>query len=91
MVRAHRVAVGNVAPARLDALPEADYRPGHRVVLANRGASSVFLGGSDVTAATGWELPAGAQLDAGDLTGEPLYAVCAAAAASTCHVLQVGV
>lgn len=41
------------------------------VLLANQGASSVFVGGSDVTTAAGYELAAGAEvaldLDAGDV------------------------
>lgn len=60
--------------------------------IDNRGTNEVYLGGSDVTAANGY------QLDASDAPLGPiplkravsLYAICASAETATVHVLTLG-
>lgn len=61
---------------------------GTSLLVRNRGTASVFLGGSDVTTLTGFELLAGESLPA-DLN-EDLYGICASGTVA-CHVLEVGV
>lgn len=61
---------------------------GQSLLVRNRGAASVFLGASDVTTATGYELLADESL-ALDLN-EDVYAICASGTVA-CHVLETGV
>lgn len=49
------------------------------VVVGNRGAASVYLGGAGVTTATGFELAAGKDAILGLDPGETLYGIVAAA------------
>ena len=61
---------------------------GASILVRNRGAASVFLGASDVTTATGYELLADESL-ALDLN-EDVYGICASGTVA-CHVLETGV
>lgn len=54
------------------ALHAADADP-HSVAVANVGASTVYLGGSDVTTANGFPLAAGASVPVGLSPSEILY------------------
>lgn len=63
---------------------------GAALLIRNRGAASVFLGASDVTTATGFELLADESLPVDLNEGEALYGICAAGTVA-CHVLEVGV
>ncbi len=85
-VQAFRVAAG-VTVKRLD---QHDTVTRVTLVVANRGASSVYLGGQGVTAAEGYELAAGEKLS---LELRPsdlgLYAV-AASGSVRLDVMQVG-
>jgi hypothetical protein len=82
------VAAGTTA-TRLVTTNGTDNDPdGNTVVLTNKGAVDVLLGGEDVTAATGWRgLAVGATLVL-DVT-EDLYALGAGAAASAVDILRV--
>lgn len=61
------------------------------VVIRNALSQPVFLGGSTVTPATGFELPAGASIttDAAFGAGDDVYAICAAGTASRVDTLKV--
>lgn len=83
------VSVGTTA-TRLDTQADADSRADQRITLYNAGAVTVYLGGSDVTTATGVALAAGAYADETLLAGSTLYGIVAS---GTCEVrvMQVGV
>lgn len=65
---------------------------GMSVLVRNRGAVAVYIGGSAVTAATGYQLDPGeaVTLDASDQNPLGVYGITAAVSC-VCHVLQVGV
>jgi hypothetical protein len=85
--KAARVTVTTSA-TRLD-VPDTDSREGSTLVV-RCSAAALFVGGADVTAATGYEIPAGDAV-ALDLSGnDVLYAVVATGSAVT-HVLRAGV
>lgn len=63
---------------------------GSSLLVRNRGAASIFLGASDVTTATGYEVLADESLPVDIDAGEDLYAICASGTVA-CHVLEVGV
>lgn len=67
--------------ARLTANGDYD-RYGRAMLIRNRGAASVFLGGSDVTTGNGYELDAGGQLTVG-IKDNSLWA---RSASGTCRV-----
>lgn len=67
-----------------------DSSSGQGLLVRNRGAASVFLGGAAVTTAAGFELLADESLPVELDPGESLYGVCAAGTVA-CHVLEVGV
>jgi hypothetical protein len=60
------------------------------LLVRNRGSVAVYLGGSDVTTATGYQLDPG-EAQPVDLAGydSGLYGIVASGTA-VCHVLQVG-
>lgn len=72
-VQATVVSVGTTATP-LNPAPGSskDQQPGSSIAVYNAGSSTVYLGGSDVATATGYPLPAGAQI-ALDLTGLPQW------------------
>lgn len=53
--------------------PRADFS----ATLRNAGTASIFIGGSTVTAANGFELPAGASLSVDFRAGDVLHAIVA--------------
>lgn len=59
------------------------------VILANLGASTVYVGGSNVTTANGFPVDPGANCTMEFKDGEDLYAVTASGTVS-CRTLQVG-
>lgn len=83
------VTVGT-SPTRLDVQTDADYRADQAISYYNDGASTVYLGGSDVTTATGVPLPAGAYADEVLLSGSTSYGVVATGTCAV-RVKQVGV
>ena len=68
---------------------DADGIAGESVVIANAGASSIFLGGSAVTAAAGFPLAAGATIALTLDGGENIFAITASGTVST-NVLTQG-
>lgn len=82
-VQAKQVSVG-VAATSLHA--ETGGIPGARLKLKNAGGASVFLGPSDVTPATGYELATGEVTDVVLGGGEELFGIVAAASEPV-HVL----
>ena len=87
-VKASRVNVGATATA-LSATD--DSRAGEAVVVRNRGSAAVYLGGSDVTSSTGFQLDAGDTLAVDVTYGETLYAVAADAGPYRLDLLWQGV
>lgn len=85
MPTSSRVVAVTAAATRLD-IDDADYAG--TVVVANRGATALFLGASDVTTATGYQLDVNASVTLPLTIGVSVYAV--AATTGTAHVLQVG-
>ena len=80
-------------PTRIDSTSTGPGDPtiGSSLLIHNTDASvSVFLGGSGVTAAAGYELIAGDALPLDLGRAESLYAITAAGSV-VCHVLEVGV
>ena len=69
--------------------PDADSQAGESVVIYNAGASSIFLGGSAVTAAAGFPLAAAATIAITLDGGENIYAITASGTIST-NVLTQG-
>lgn len=89
MIRHARVTVGTT-PTLLTGT-EGDTYSGARLHVRNiSGTVSAFLGGSDVTATTGYELPVGGVLDVTLDAGETLYAVVAVGTVRI-DVLRAGV
>lgn len=65
---------------------------GRSILIRNRGAVAVFLGGIDVTSSTGLQLDPGESVtvdSTGSGAGGGLYAVTASGS-TTVHVLQAG-
>lgn len=83
-----RISVTSGSPKRLDA-EETVTRM--QVSVCNRGASPVFIGGADVTAAGGYELIPGDRFSV-DLrpSDSGLWAVTSSGQTSTVHRVQVG-
>lgn len=85
---ARRVTVTN--SATLLTSTDADNQRGQSITVRNTDASvSVFLGGSGVTATTGFELVAGDSFSEDDF-GEALYGVTASASVR-CDVMETGI
>lgn len=85
MIRSAQIKVEDSAAV---ALAAADV-DGQRVVIRNMGEDPVFVGGSSVTASTGFQLaktdaPIELELDAGEVLG----ARCAEGKKATVHVLR---
>lgn len=98
-VEAQRVNVTS-AGNRLDVTTEADYsggandfaqKFGQHILVRNRDATvSIFIGGADVTASTGFEVLAGETVSIDLTQGDALYGITASATVA-CHVVQSGV
>lgn len=86
LVTVTEITAAAVAPAP-GAAP--DVFAGGAVTLRNKGFASVFLGGSGVTATTGFELAVGESLTSQLNQGERLYGI-AAAATQRVDVLEGG-
>ena len=86
-VKATRVTVGT-SPTKINSKP-ADGLSGSGGQARNRGAASVFVGGSDVTTTDGYEVEAGDVLSFDLDQGENIYGIVAS---GTCemHVLEGG-
>lgn len=63
--------------------------PTGAVLVRNRGSAAVYLGGSNVTTANGFQLDAGESVPMDIRSGDALYGVVASGT-QTVHVLQVG-
>jgi hypothetical protein len=88
-VHAARVSVTNTA-TRIDGSADADYSPGEQCMVRNRDTTnSVFLGGSDVTAAAGFEVLPGEAVPISLVAGDTLWGITASATV-VCHVIQSG-
>lgn len=85
-VKAERVSVATSATL----LDRTDTIRRGSLLVRNRGSAAVYLGASDVSTSTGFQLDAGESVSV-DAETYPvgLYAVCASGTVS-CHVLQVG-
>jgi len=88
-MQATRVDATGSATLVLTAVPATgtQYSDGSTVVIRNRGTSSVYFGGSDVTTATGFQLDTGESISFDLGVGENVYAVTAGGT-ETLHVLQ---
>lgn len=83
------VSVGTSA-TRLDTQADADSRADQNVTLQVIGAGTVYVGGSDVTTATGIQLVTGAIADLQLPAGSALYGIVGSGT-SEVRVMQVGV
>lgn len=88
-IAAARVAVTPDATVLLSAGAEGDFTPGRSIAVYNPGSVSVYLGGGDVDASTGFEL-LGGRTFAADLHGDALYGLSASDHHDV-HVIQIGV
>jgi hypothetical protein len=60
-------------------------------LIRNAGTDEVYLGGSNVTSATGFQLAAATTLPPIPLSsGAEIYAICATGETATVHVLTIG-
>lgn len=59
---------------------------GRKAILKNAGPQEVYLGGSGVTAAAGFDLASGGQLEV-DATVDGVYGICATGETAIVHVL----
>lgn len=88
-VRHASVTVGTTATSLIAGV--SDINANRSIVLTNKGAVSVFVGGSDVTtSAYGYELAAGGELALDLKSGDVPYGI-AASAGQTVRVLHTGV
>lgn len=78
------------APTRLDVLSDTDSAAGQTVTYYNAGAATVYVGGEDVTVASGVPLPAGVWAEEALPPGSASYGVVAEGACEV-RVKQVGV
>lgn len=88
-VRGTRVTVTDVATPLIGGT--ADYQMGSSALIRNRGSVSVYVGGSGVTTATGYELEPGDAIPVDLNDAEIPYGRCATSQSASCHVLEVGV
>jgi hypothetical protein len=88
-VRATRVTVTDTATP-LNAVGT-DYHSGTSALIRNRGAVAVYVGKSDVTTTTGYQLDPGEAIPADLGDGEILYGRCATSRSAVCHVLETSV
>lgn len=89
MIANARVTVGTT-PTLLTTT-ETDTMAGSRLLVRNSSATaSVFLGGSGVTTANGYEVPSGASVSLVLDSGDALYAVVGVGTIDV-HVLRIGV
>lgn len=85
-VKGARVDVATTATA----LSQTDVVSTAAILVRNRGAATVYLGGPDVTTGTGYQLDAGESISVEAAAYQVgLFGVCASGTV-TCHVLQVG-
>jgi hypothetical protein len=82
-----QVSVGTTA-TRLDPTPVGAITR-ESCVVRNRGAAAVFLGGSTVTTANGFQLDPGETFTADVQASDGLFGIVASGTV-VCHVLQVG-
>jgi hypothetical protein len=75
---------------RLDQATDTDHISGQSVLVRNRGTVAVFLGGSDVTSAAGFQLDPG-EAATFDLDGTDQLWGLTASGTTTLHVLGGGV
>lgn len=89
-VKAQKVVVA-AAPTRLDVASDADFISGQHCMIRNKDASaSIFIGGSTVTATTGFEVFAGEALSLDLVAQDALYGITASGNVN-CDVIQAGV
>lgn len=88
MAQAFRVTVATTA-TRVDAAAAGDHIGECRITILNpTGGQSVFLGGSAVTTAAGYELVSGASKDFDLEAGETLYGIVTATT-QVVHILRI--
>lgn len=87
-VKGHRVTVAATATA----LEVAITAQSGSLVVRNRGSVAIYIGGSDVTSAAGYQLDPSESIEVAceDISPSGVYAITASGTAA-CHVLQVGV
>jgi hypothetical protein len=85
-VKAARVTVATTA-TRLD--QDVAGTNSTALVIRNRGGTAVYVGGTDVTTANGFQLDTGESITMDDLVRAGVYGIVAAGT-EVCHVLQVG-
>lgn len=86
-VKASRVNVTSAATAVNSSVPSTT---GQKCMVRNRDLSaSIFLGGANVTTATGFEVLAGEAVTVDLQPGDALFAI-AATGSIVCHVLETG-
>lgn len=89
-IAARRVSV-EVTATRLDTVADdADSISGQSILVRNKGTVSVYIGPSNVTTATGFELAVGESASFEASVGDALYGI-AASGGQTVHVLETGV
>lgn len=69
---------------------QTDTIAGQSLVAINKGAASVFLGGTGVTTSTGFELAAGESVSLDVNQGEQLFGIVGSGTQDV-HVLRIGV
>lgn len=91
MIESERVTVTDVATP-LNVARTAVGAVGYSVVATNRdGTNSVDVGGADVTAGGGMELPPGESVSVDVSGNEVMYAIAAATVSARVDVLRMGV
>jgi hypothetical protein len=84
VVKATRINVTDT-PTRIDVTQN-----GPSMLITNRGANTIYLGGRDVTPSNGYQLDQGDTFTAAIDHRDGIYGICDNAKASTCHIIQAG-
>jgi hypothetical protein len=87
MIRGVRVTVADTPTLIAAPRTESSIWDPLPVMLTNRGAASIFLGGDDVTAAAGYEVAVNETVGLHLVLGDPVYGITAAGT-SVVHVLK---
>lgn len=87
-LKGRRVTVTDVA-TRID-VADSDNSTPRSLRVTNAGTAAIDIGGSSVTAGTGYSLANGTSVDLTLAYGESLYGIAAATTSHVVHVLETG-